>query len=525
MKNRIFKTFCLLLVSGAVGFAGFKFFKSEKIEENPAKLEKKQSGVDRREAGLRFRRLTLQDENGVVAPDGLRKARKHLELMKQAQKSRAAKQKNQIQEAGVISESWTWLGPGNIGGRIRSIDIHPNNAQIIFVGSVSGGIWRTVNGGASWSPVNDFMSNLAVTSIVRHPTNLNTMYAGTGECFGNIDAILGGGIFRSTDGGTTWTQLPSTDNTNFNCVLRLAISPNGNTILAGTVNGVFRSTNAGVSWTRTDSAGAADVDFHPTDSNRAVFGHYGRAAYSEDRGQTWTAANLPINGRVETTYAPSNPNIVYATSEFARGEIYRSSNGGQSFSRVNTGSEYMGKQGWYNNSVWVNPQDENFIIVGGVNLFKSTDGGATLTEIADGNSGSAHDDHHFIVAHPAFNNSTNKTVFFGNDGGIYRTNDVSTVTPTSGWTELNNTLGITQFYGGTGNSTSGIIIGGTQDNGTLRYSGGTENWTETFGADGGFAAADQTDPNYFYGEKQDLGVFRSSDAGLSATDISSGITD
>ena len=162
--------------------------------------------------------------------------------------------------------------------------------------------------------------------------------------------------------------------------------------------------------------------------------------------------------------------------------------------------------------------------VGGVHLWRSTNGGNTLTQISDG-SGSAHADHHFIVTHPSFNNTSNRTVFFGNDGGIYRTSNVTTASINSGWTELNNNLGITQFYGAAGNSTSGVIIGGTQDNGTLKYNGGTENWTEMYGADGGFCAADQTDSNYFYGEKQNFGVIRSSNAGQSADFIADGITE
>ena len=160
--------------------------------------------------GCGFADLQLEDENGYIPPDGLKKAKEHIEKMKKAQETLRGKQNGLIQEAGVFPESWSWLGPGNIGGRIRSILIHPTNANKMWVGSVSGGIWQTTDGGSSWSPVNDFMANLAVSTMVMHPTNPNIMYAGTGEGFGNGDAITGDGVFRSTDGGATWNQLPST---------------------------------------------------------------------------------------------------------------------------------------------------------------------------------------------------------------------------------------------------------------------------------------------------------------------------
>jgi len=540
LKNRAFQIVCLLAVFGAIGYSTFKFSTSgnlsfdEEFEEENGEVDEEENEALEREQGLRFRLLQLQDENGVIAPDGLRKAKRQMELMKKAQKKRAAKQKNQIQEAGVLPESWTWLGPGNIGGRIRSIVIHPTNTNNMWVGSVSGGIWKTTNGGASWSPVNDFMANLAVSAMVINPTNPNIMYAGTGEGVYIRNSsfqggVQGAGVFRSNDGGTTWNQLPSTAISSFNFVNRLAISPNGNTILAATNAGVFRSTNGGTSWTETGDLGGTDIDFHPTDSTRAVYSGFGLAYYSDDGGQTWYPSNFPIifvNARIEMAYAPGNPNIVYASADVSSGTVYRSSDGGETFSDRGTPA-HLGKQGDYANAIWVNPQDANFVIVGGGFLYRSTDGGTTFTPISEDSSNaiSAHVDQHIIVAHPAFNNNTNKTVFFGNDGGIFRATNVATVSQSNGWTELDNNLGITQFYGGAGNSTSGVIIGGTQDNGTNRYNGGTETWSQTFGADGGYSAADQTNPNYFYGEKQKLGIFRSGNAGITGDLIAGGITD
>jgi photosystem II stability/assembly factor-like uncharacterized protein len=520
----------------AVGLTAFPLIlpgnRDESTETSVDDASEAEDERSKRAEGLRFRRLSLMDENGAIDPNGLRKARQHIEEMKKVQAKRRSEREGEIQEAGIAPDSWTWLGPGNIGGRIRSISINPANANDMLVGSVSGGIWRTLNGGSSWFPVADFMANLAVATIARSPTNTNLLYAGTGEGFGNIDNIQGAGIFVSNDAGASWNQLAATNNANFNFVNRLTLSQNGATLLAATNSGVWRSTDGGANWSQRTFNQSPDIDFHPTDSARAIVGELGFARFSTDGGQSWTAATFSPgigSGRVELAYAPIGGLIVYASVDNNNGDLYRSTNGGQSFARVNTGTNYMlgaNSQGWYDNAVWVNPQDPNFVIVGGVVPYRSFDGGTTLELIGNFGTNLPHADHHVFVSHPGFNNNTNKTVFFGNDGGIQRMADVSIPAPaTAGWTELNNNLGITQFYGAAGNAATGVIIGGTQDNGTLRYNGNAETWTSTQGADGGYCAADLTDGNYFYGESQILGVFRSNNAGASATYIVSGLLD
>jgi photosystem II stability/assembly factor-like uncharacterized protein len=470
-----------------------------------------------------FRNLQLQDEKGFIPADGFINAKKHIDLMASFAPL----------TGGIDRNSWEWIGPGNIGGRIRAIVIHPTNPNKMWIGSVSGGIWETTDGGASWLPVWDFMPNLAISTMVMDPTNSNVMYAGTGEGFFNVDAIQGAGVFKSTDGGTSWSQLTSTANSSWYYVNRLAMSPNGATLLAATSSGIWRSTDGGSTWSRRATTRTLDVDFHPTDSSRAVAsGSYGNNVYySTDGGVTWsTATGLPSLGwlnRVELAYAPNAPTTVYASINQNSGEIWKSTNGGASYTRVNTGDSFLGSQGWYDNIIWIDPTNANTVIVGGIDLWRSTDGGTTLTKISRWQNSpiSAHADHHAIVAHPNFNGSSNKTVFFGNDGGIYKADDVYTVAGTSGWQELNNNLGITQFYGAAGNVSSGVIVGGTQDNGTLRYSGGTETWTEMFGGDGGFCAADPSEPNYFYGEYTNLQIHRSTNGGDSSSYIYTGIAD
>jgi Fibronectin type III domain/FG-GAP-like repeat len=500
------------------------------------------------EAALLFRHLQKVDENGDIPTNALVHAVSHVDLMKTVVGTNGSN----ADVAGITPASWEWLGPGNIGGRIRSILINPTTPDTMWVGSVTGGIFKTTNGGATWSNLDDFLANLAVSSLVASASAPNTIYAGTGEnTSGNrgwreIDGRgnRGAGVFKSTNGGTSWSQLASTANSNWWYTNRLAVHPtNADTLLAATWAGIYRTQNGGTSWAlefpTTGIEVVQDVDFDPTNGNNAIAGGWnGRALYSTNGGVTWQlATGIPTAnaGRVEVAYAASNPSVTYASVDLNGGAIYRSTNGGQSYTFAGptpTDVNYLCAplcQGSYDNALWVSPSNPDRVIVGGIDLYQSTNQGATLTKISDwtvnqtfvqtGNGpDSAHADHHVIVSNP--NYPTNLTVFFGNDGGIFKTTNVTTVTPTAGWQELNNNLGITQFYGAAGNVSSGKIIGGTQDNGTLRYNGATETWNMTFGGDGGFDAADPTNPNYLYGEYVFGHVFRSSDGGVNGDYIS-----
>jgi hypothetical protein len=490
---------------------------------------------------LEWRKQSLRDETGEIDPEGLMRAKAHVDQMRaQAPAERA----------GITRGAWTSIGPGNIGGRVRAMVIKPTDANTMFVGSVGGGIWKTTNGGTLWSVVDDFMANLAVTSIVIDPSNADVMYAGTGEGFWNADGIRGAGIFKSTDGGTTWTQLAATSTApsagivaaDFYYVNRLSMNTTGSVLAVATQTGIFRSTNGGTSFTKATMVGGsaisagngiADLDFNKSDATKAVAGTYaGTAFYSSDSGATWTlATGLPGGGtfrRVETAVGTSTPGVVYASVDLQGGWLYRSTDNGASYAAVFNGSldsiNPLGGQGWYDNMLFVSPTDANFVVWGGIDLFRSTNGGSAFAKISEwfshsySNPTSAHADQHIAVPHPAFDGTSNRIVFFGNDGGIYRAADVATVgggaSPyQSGWTELNNGLAITQFYGGAGHVATGKVTGGTQDNGTLLYnpalSTPSEAWTAPFGGDGGWSAYDPAAANTFYGEYVYLTVHRS----------------
>ncbi|MBI4964217.1 MAG: hypothetical protein HY913_13140 [Desulfomonile tiedjei] len=525
---------------------------SKLSEKALLKAIRKLEAPDRPRQRVAYQRLQLVNDRGEIPPNAQQNALRQLDSMRL--RARAP------QVAGVPSgpaidakslappflplgagiapgaANWVSIGPGNVGGRTRSIVIHPARPDSIWIGSVGGGVWFSSNGGASWAPVDDFMANLAVCCMVMEPTNPDIIYAGTGEGFPNVDAIRGAGIFRTQD-GIHWSQIGSTVTPDFYYINRLACASDGSVMLAATNTGIWRSADRDRSgWTRTLVAEIADVKFSPTESRRAVAGglRNGIGYWSDDGGVNWhqAAANGVWSGRVELAYSVKNPSIVYASVQGQSGEIWRSTDGGKTYKQMQglsvEGSiaKFLGKQGWYDNVIWAgDPTNSDHVIVGGIDLWRSTDGGNTLRRVSKWDeAASAHADHHAIVSHPHFDGATNKTVFFGNDGGIYKTADVTTVGSDEerllGWVKLVNNYGVTQFYGGAGNSTTGTIVGGSQDNGTVSYlpGQGASKWANIFGGDGGFVASDPSDGRYFYGEYVKLTLFRNSNGAANDDD-------
>ena len=248
----------------------------------------------------------------------------------------------------------------NIGGRIRTILINPSNPNNMWLGSVSGGIWTTTNAGASWSVVNDFMSNLAITSMAIDPNNTNTLYAATGEGFGNSDGLPGAGIFKSTDGGVTWFQLSSTSGSSFQYVNRIAQSPTTSGLLfACATSNVYETTNGGSTWTSVLSVTGYvdDVKINPANPNMIVAGTYYDAYLSTNNGSTWTKLTtgntnaLPLGGtsgtcgRCEVAFTAANANYIYISMARNLGEIWLSTNGGSTWTIQSTWYSVYGVAG------------------------------------------------------------------------------------------------------------------------------------------------------------------------------------
>jgi len=476
-----------------------------------------------------WRLARWRDENGNFDPAAVAIAR--------AERDANADFHDGQDEAGIGRYGWVERGPNNIGGRTRSLVIHPNNPSELWAGAVGGGIWRSTDSGSSWAPVDDRMSNLSICSLALVPGSPLTIYAGTGEGFYNGDAIVGNGIYKSIDGGATFTKLAATATWSY--TNRIAVSPTTpSLVLAATRSpgGIQRSTNGGATWTQVRSATACmQVLFDPNNAQNCIADIYEssvhRVVVSTDAGATWTNASSGligqsgISGRIELCYAPSVPNLVYASCGTGGGLIWRSADGGANWTQQTTGTG--SGAAWYYNTLWVDPVDAAILVTGAYHLYRSTDAGVTLTQISSGyiNTTAPHPDQHQVVSDPGYNGSSNRRVWITNDGGVYTTADIRAVSSSSGWSRREQSYRASQFYGAAGDGASGRITGGTQDNGHLTLQSGTNTAQLTYGGDGGFAAIDWQNPNYIYGEYVYAQVHRSSNGGSSASYIDGGITE
>ena len=444
--------------------------------------------------------------------------------------------------AGLQPSQWQSIGPSNVGGRVRAIAFDPRNANRLLVGTASGGLWISEDAGASWRANFDFLPNLSVTSLVFDPVNASNVYLGTGEASAGL---VGVGAFKSTDGGNTWRYLTATNadaNPDWRYVNRLAIHPlQPQVLLAALTNtgastgAIYRSTNGGESWTRVSTSKALDIAFDPNTPANAVAGlDDGTIAFSRDAGLTW-ARSAPLvpapsgrgdTARAEIAFARSQPGRVYASVDNNKGELWASDDSGASWQFLST-PLHLNVQGDYDNTIWVDPTDASHVIVGGLDLYQSRDGGLSFNKVSDWRNSppSPHADHHALVSPPDFGPGRRR-LFNGNDGGIYRADNVDAITQGvsgAGWANANAGLAVTQFYSGAGRAgAGGRIIGGTQDNGSLQLAGGA--WTPFRGGDGGYVAVDPANDLFFYGSYVYLAIHRSTNGGF-ASYICNGITE
>ncbi|MFI5231438.1 MAG: hypothetical protein ACHQSE_02885 [Gemmatimonadales bacterium] len=414
--------------------------------------------------------------------------------------------------AFASSQSWTALGPAPINvtgslaytGRINSIALHPTDPQTLYVGTATGGVWKTTNGGTSWAPLTDDQCGLAMGSVALDPVNPQIVYAGTGEENFSLDSYQGCGVLVSTDGGATWTQTGAATFVAANgsaAVGKILIdaatagSTTSTVVLASTVGGLYRSTNSGATWAKQLPGVTTDVVASPTASEYYaavgyLFGDAGNGVFkSIDDGMTWTrVTGFPTTnvGRISLGITAASPVIVYATvqnsSTFGLLGVWKSIDGGATWAPVAATGASCSAQCWYDMYVAVSPAHPATVFFGGFNIYRSLDSGATFAPIT-GSVNTVHVDQHALVFDP----QRPDTMYAGNDGGIYRTVDGGTT-----WTTLNTNLAITQFYAGISfnpaNATD--ILGGAQDNGTSEWLGSAA-WTQYQGGDGGYSAFDK----------------------------------
>ncbi|MBI1803671.1 MAG: T9SS type A sorting domain-containing protein [Ignavibacteriae bacterium] len=460
---------------------------------------------------------------GIIPQDWREKALRHVE-------------RNNFQKSSAVNAlGWVSVGPNNLGGRVRSILINPSNPNTVYCGSVSGGVWKSTNAGAVWFPISDIAPSLVIGCMVMDPTDTNTIYAGTGEGYQNIDALRGVGVLKTTDGGVTWTVQNnfSTPPANGLYITKLAIRPdNPSTLFASMIGGIWKTTNSGTSWTKlaiaTTSIGCTDLVMDPSNSN-ILYASFGLrltdGVYkTTNSGTNWTKLTNGFPSatekyhRISLTISRSNSSILYAAvsdSNDGTHSIQKTTNGGTSWFTVASRAPYdsllhathLGIQGWYNNVIAVHPTDPNLLYAGGINTFRSTDGGASWSMMTFGYTGSSrpfmHVDQHAMAFHP-----TNPSImYFGNDGGMYTTTDGGNTV-----TNINNNLAITQFYSGAVHPTDEVYYGGSQDIGIMK-STTVPAWTVPFTGDGGVTLVDFTTPSTVYSEYVFLTILKSTNAG------------
>lgn len=457
-----------------------------------------------------------------------------------------------------VSLPWVSRGPGNVAGRARGIlvDSEDVTGSTWFIASVGGGVWKTEDAGITWRALTDDVPTLQVQSIASSPANPSVIYVGTGESFFNVDTLNGNGILKSVDKGETWTLLPSTTgDPRLNNVSRIVVSPTDeDLVLASATVGayktaiestsnIFRSTDGGVSWTVVHTENNANsfggprilqLVADPTDFDVLYATVYGAGILkSTDAGLTWNYINTGITdftGRFEMAISPVNPDYLFASAmgQF-HSELWVSLDGGANWFETFADTEeqnWLGGQGWYDNTIVCHPTDPNIVYVGGLQLWRITMAGlgsSTRSTVPIGTYGNPHPDHHGLeIVSPQ---GGNWYLVNTNDGGMARTvNGVSTAS----LSEPDLGMVTSQYYGVDKSPGASAYIGGMQDNGTWRSPvdpDANSAWIDQIGGDGYETSWHFDDPLKLIGGFQFNGLNRSLDGGLTWSGATNGLAD
>ncbi|WP_228851117.1 WD40/YVTN/BNR-like repeat-containing protein [Aegicerativicinus sediminis] len=433
------------------------------------------------------------------------------------------------------------IGPGGMSGRVTAIDVVENNPNVMYVGTASGGLWKSTSGGIKWEPVFENESTASIGSVAIQQTNPSVIWVGTGE--GNPRNSLNGGygIYRSLDGGKSW-KLMGLEKTRH--IHRIIIHPsNPDVVYAAAIGspwgehperGVYKTTDGGKSWTNilfaNDKTGTAELIMDPTNPNKLIaamwehkrepwfFNSGGPGSglhITHDGGENWTKITsedgLPEGdlGRIGVAIAPSSPNVVYALVESKKNAFYKSTDGGFNWKMVNDNMNEIGNRPFYYAEIYVDPQNENrvYSIFTYVNV--SEDGGKSFEELmpAYGANNGIHPDHHAWWIHPEDGNF----LIDGNDGGLNISRDRG-----KSWRFIGN-LPVAQFYHiNVDNEYPYNVYGGMQDNGSWRGPAyvwrdqGIRNdyWQEISFGDGFDVVPDPEDPTGGWSMSQQGNVMR-----------------
>ncbi len=425
---------------------------------------------------------------------------------------------NNMYRSGT-SISWEERGPDNFGGRTRTMAFDPSDpsGNTIWTGGIAGGLWKLTNAFSNnytWEIVKSYDGNSAISSIVIDPSNHDVIYVSTGEGWFNADAYKGDGIYRSLDGGKSWRRLESTSDDIFDYVQKLLIS--GDRLFACTrAGGLQMSLDRGETWVKSIGNGqfgfserTGDIDLASDGTLYVCMGFSGSSdgVYSsKDNGDTWNYMNIPgyLPRRIELAVSPSNPEVIYVLKEASTRsieEIAKTENGGLSWTLLESppalGMDFFSRnQAWYDLSITIDPNDEDRVFIGGVDILLTEDGGENWEQMSQWYGGAGfqevHADQHFA----GYLKGSNTKAAFTNDGGLFLTSNATASVPDIRW--KNQGYNTIQFYACAIHPIEeNYFLAGTQDNGTHLFtdSGVNSTW-EVTGGDGAYCHIDRDNPD------------------------------
>lgn len=541
-KNKTYLSFLLIAI---VGIFIFQIMEREDLTQNKEQSKEALSGA--------YQALNFL---------GARQAYPNTKIPKKAHFAawESVKSSIALEKSNPATDPWESLGPHNKGGRMLAITFNPENPSTMWGGSASGGLWRTHTGGVgaeAWEYVDTGFPVLGVSFVAFAPNDSLTMYIGTGEVY-NVNAAgtgaayrntrgsYGMGILKSTDGGETWEKSLDWTYAQNKGVWAIKMSPqNSDIVYAATTDGVYKSTDAGANWDWVlDIPMCNDLLVHPDNPDIVVagcgnFASEGFGIYkTTDGGFSWhkKTANLPeyYEGKIMLAYAPSNPEIVYASighgfsSQDGATWLCRSNDFGTNWLTINE-TDYSIWQGWFSHDVAISPDNPEILTAIGIRIWTSDDGGTTLTQKSnnngvfinptiegpDGPPNYVHSDAHDVKYHPTDPN----IIYIASDGGIHRSIDGGET-----FHSCSGRLQTTQFYNGfsTSNQDETFCIGGLQDNGTIRWNGDL-TWRRVSGGDGSWTAINPDNDDIFYVSSQNLNVRKTTNDGANFVGLINGI--
>lgn len=411
-----------------------------------------------------------------------------------------------------------WSGSDDASGRVVSIAPHPSNANTVYIAAASGGIWKTVDGGAVWTPLTDELSILNHGCVALDPSDPDVVYAGTGEY---TTRSTGDGVFRSTDAGSTWSRLGTVGDVGVSCSGLIVDPVDPLTIHISGSPSYARSTDGGATWQSlfTTTRGVSSLAMKSGDPNTLYLGEHNVGVWrSTNGGTTWsplTGTGLPASGmsRILLATSPSVPNNVVTaliTSGGSLQGLYRSTNSGGAWSQLVNTPNFPSPQGWYDAFIVIDPASDATMYGGGVfptyavaGVIKTTDSGSSWVDITcpgacPGAPGNPHPDMHTMAFGP------DGTIWLGNDGGVWKSTNGG-----AGWINVNDTLTVTQNYQIAVNPLDNtIMMGGTQDNGSPERQSETDDWHQIQIGDGGYLEYDFLAPSIRYTTYVYLSVLR-----------------